>query len=94
MPVKKTIKVDTKELKSYARRVARREANLRPVWGKIFDELADAHRRTRAPARAVRGGSQYSSHRPAAELPPGHGISRRSIQPLRDDPSAGSPASP
>ncbi len=43
--VKKTIKVDTKELKSYARRVARREANLRPVWGKIFDELADAHTR-------------------------------------------------
>lgn len=40
---KRTIKVDTKELKAYARRVARRQVNLRPVWGKVFDELADAH---------------------------------------------------
>ena len=52
----RTVKVDTKELNAYARRVARRQVNLRPVWGKVFDELADAHVRNFQTGGSLVGG--------------------------------------
>ena len=42
---RKSIKVDTRELSAYARRVKVRESNFRPVWQDVFDDLADAHMR-------------------------------------------------
>tara|TARA_R100000742_G_C4208682_1_gene35681 strand:+ start:100 stop:621 length:522 start_codon:yes stop_codon:yes gene_type:complete len=43
MAQRSSIEVDTRELRSYIKRVARRERNFRPLWGQLFDELADAH---------------------------------------------------
>ena len=53
---RRTIKVDTRELKKYARRVAKRERNFRPVWGRVFDELAEAHTRNFQTGGAAVGG--------------------------------------
>ncbi len=51
-----TIKVDTRELKGYIRRVARRERNLRPIWREVFNDLADAHVRNFQTDGAAVGG--------------------------------------
>lgn len=40
---KASFKVDVSELTRYRRGVARRAKNLRPVWDKVFEDLADAH---------------------------------------------------
>jgi len=53
---KRTIKVDTSELRSYVRRVAKRERNFRPVWGEMFNQLAEAHTRNFQTGGASVGG--------------------------------------
>ena len=40
---KASFEVDVSELTRYRRGVARRAKNLRPVWDKVFDDMADAH---------------------------------------------------
>lgn len=53
---RKSIKVDTRELSAYARRVKVREKNFRPVWQDVFDDLADAHMRNFQTDGAAVGG--------------------------------------
>ena len=40
---KKSLEVDTRAFNRYIKGVAVRSKNLRPIWNKVFDDLADAH---------------------------------------------------